>query len=363
MRHTDKNEKINHVIFVTISMTGGGTERVIANLANHYVSIGVKTTILMIGGDDVAYELDDRVDIRCLSGRTGGSLSGRLGRIKAMRGAFKEEDGAVIIAMGTVASMFAVLANTGLKKRVIVSERNDPNRLNHRPIKSYEKMLRNMLYLRADKLVCQTPDAMESFPKCIRNKAVIIMNPLNETGVVSKAGYQREKIVMTAGRLTAQKNHKLLIDAFAKFAKAYPEYRLEIYGKGDMEEELREYIGDRNLSHCIKMCGFTDALGDRLSEAMMYVSSSDWEGISNSLMEALSSGIAVIATDCPMGGSRMLIEDGVNGRLVPVNNVDKLAEAMESLADSSSLWDKVSANAVRIRDIATVDEIAKQWLA
>lgn len=354
-------EKKSKIIFVTISMTGGGTERVIANLANHYVSIGHEVDILMIGGEEVAYKLDKSVKVRALSGSTGGSLSGRLNRIKAMRTAFGESKEMVIIAMGTVASMFTSLASLGLRNRLILSERNDPNQLNHRPIKGIERLARSFLYLRADKIVFQTPDAVNCFGPLIRKKAQIIMNPLEDAGGNPKS-FPREHVVITAGRLTKQKNHKLLIDAFAMFVEEYPEYKLKIFGKGETKDELESYIKDKNLSERISLEGFSDNVRFEVDRSEIYVSSSDWEGISNSLMEAMASGISVIATDCPMGGSRMLIKDGINGRLVATQDVQGMAEAMKDLASSEDYRNKLGSEAIKIRDEASVRIIAKIWL-
>ncbi len=359
---TDMDNK-NRIIFVTISMTGGGTERVIATLAGEYVSKGHSVDILMIGGNDVAYELDSRVNVVALSGSTGGSLAGRIGRISAMRRAFKADRNAIIIGMGTVAAMFSSIASLGLHNRLILSERNDPNRLNHRPIKAYEKIVRDMLYRRADKIVFQTPDARDCFRTGLKKKAQIIMNPLDPAWIETDVSGMRDKTIITAGRLSQQKNHKLLIDAFNIFHRDNPDYMLKIFGKGETEDELRAYIEKNELSDCVRLEGFTDNLKGELLRAQMYVSSSDWEGISNSLMEAMASGIGVIATDCPMGGSRMLIRDGVNGHLVATRDAEGLADAMVKMALDKDNREKMAKMARVICEEASVERIAKDWIS
>ena len=354
------SENIKNIIFVTISMTGGGTERVIATLSNYWIKNGKRVSILMIGGDDIAYELDDRIDIRSLSGATGGSLSARLSRITKLREEFRKNKDSVIIAMGTVASMFTAVAHYGLKNPLLVSERNDPNRLNHRPIKWYEKTIRNILYKTSDKTVFQTQMARDCFPESIKKKSCIIANPLED--IPDTMDYlQREKKIISAGRLTEQKNHKLLIDAFCAVHENFEDYKLVIYGEGEYKDTLKEYIDKKNANSYIELAGFCDRLKDKLGTCRIYVSSSNWEGISNSLAEAMAYGMAVIATDCPMGGSAMLIKDGVNGRLVPVSDPESMIQALKLFLSDDDMADRLSNNAKDIRDDMAVSRIAKMW--
>lgn len=361
MKTEDKKMKAKNIIFVTISMTGGGTERVIATLANHWSELGNTVHIIMIGGDDVAYELDDRIDLRCISSATGGSLSARLGRITNLRKEFKEDNNAVIIAMGTVASMFSAVSALGLKNTLLLSERNDPNRLNHRPIKRYEKWIRNLLYKTADRIVFQTYMARDCFPNSIKKKGSIIMNPIREDIQDGTVYNKRRNVIMTAGRLTGQKNHKLLIDAFAGICDRYPDYKLEIYGEGEYRDILNEYISEKKLDERISLKGFCDNLSEIMCNTKLYVSSSDWEGISNSLAEAMASGMSVIATDCPMGGSAALIKDSKNGKLVRTADLGDMEKALEELLKNEEAAEDIANNAKKCREDLSVERVAYEW--
>ncbi len=354
------NENRRSIFFVTISMQGGGTERVIATLANYWIVHGYAVTILMIGGDNVAYKLNDGIVVKCVSSATGGDLIARMDRIRAMRDCFKSDPNATVIAMGSVASMFASVALCGLSNRFIASERNDPNRLNYRPIKPYERTLRNLLYTRADNLVFQTRMAMDCFPRKIRKKGYIIMNPLAEDLPRPSEYSGRKKAVITAGRLNEKKNLWLLIDAFVEFHRLHGDYELLIYGDGESRKRIEDYISEHNLSNYVSMKGFTDSIIREMDESRIYVSSSDSEGISNSLMEALAMGMAVIATDCPVGGSKMLIEDGINGRLIEVGDKEGLVKALNEVSDTT-IAEKYAKKAVEIRDENAVSAIVARW--
>lgn len=355
-------KSIRPIVFVTVSMGGGGTERVISILANYYSSKNIPVAILMIADDKIAYELDDRISVVNISKATGGSLIGRIKRIWNLRQYFKSNPYARIIAMGTVTAMFTLIAKVGLKNEVVISERNDPNRLNHKPITKKAKLLRNFLYRNAKSIVLQTEDVKKCFPDYLIQKSVVIANPISASLPQVYMNENRDKTVITAGRLTEQKNHKLLIDAFCKFHKVHPEYRLEIYGKGELEENLKAYIKQLEMADCISVCGFCNDLYTKLQKEGMYVSSSDWEGISNSLIEALAFGIPTIATDCPVGGSRMFIHNMENGILINVNCEDELVASMIKIAEDKEFVRKISGNAIKIRELLSVERIAEQWM-
>lgn len=348
------------IIFVTISMTGGGTERVISVLANYWASHGAVVTIVMIAGDEVAYDLNKNIVVKRVSGATGGDTRGRIERIRRMRDVFRADSNATIIAMGSVASMFTAIALLGLKNRLIVSERNDPGRLNYRPIKSYEKMLRNLLYHRASTVVFQTDMAMELFSYTIRKKGIIIMNPVDENLPEPMDYEQRGKYIISAGRINKKKNLRLLVEAFNEFYKNHKDYKLLIYGEGEESKNIEQYISELGLDESAIMKGFSNNVCGEMNQARIFVSSSDSEGISNSIVEAMAMGMAVIATDCPVGGSRMLIDSGNNGVLIGVGNKNELVDALNHVTDiniAKSYADK----AKEVRTKYSVSEIISKW--
>lgn len=355
-------KKIRPIIFVTVAMGGGGTERVISVLANYYAKQNIPVTILMIAGNEAAYDLDARIQLVQISEATGGSFWGRIKRVSRIRYYIKKHSSVIVIAMGTVAAMFTLLAKTGLCRDVIVSERNDPNRLNHKPIGKSAKLLRNILYRNAKAIVLQTEDVKKCFPNSVVKKSVVIPNPISDTMPKAYINNNRTKTIMTAGRLTEQKNHKLLIEAFSKFYLLHPEYRLNIYGSGELEGELNLYVQELSMDEHISICGFCDDLYTKLQTSGMYVSSSDWEGISNSLIEALAFGIPTIATDCPVGGSRMFINNMKNGILISPKDEKGLVDAMCRIADNQQLAEQMSVASIKIREQLSVDRIAKKWL-
>ena len=342
------------VIFVIVSMAGGGAERVISILANRFVKKGIDVSIVMTAGDTVAYELDSKVELYCAGEVTGGSVLKRVKRIKNMRDYFKKSRDAVIISFGPGTSFFAVLADLFLKHPFVISERNDPAACPH-------PKLRNLVYRRADRIIYQTKDAMECFPPALQKKGCVIPNPLKE-GLPEVFNGEREKTIVAVGRLETQKNYGLLLEAFAAFIQKHPEYMLHIYGKGSLEKELKEKAKAVGVSSNIVWEGFQTDVLSKIGRAGMYVISSDYEGISNAMLEAMAIGLPVVATDCPIGGASMCIQDGVNGLLVPCRDKNALTDALLKLAKDRELARKIGREATNVRESFAEETISNLWI-
>ena len=173
---------------------------------------------------------------------------------------------------------------------------------------------------------------------------------------------EREKTIVTACRLHPQKNLPMMINAFSMLADEFPEYKLVIYGQGVLEDELRGQIKSLNLEDRILLPGFASNILEKVAPCSMYVSSSDFEGISNSMLEALGMGLPAVVTDCPVGGARMVINSGENGILVPVGDTKAMYEAMRSILKDPALAAKLSQEAIKVRDKFPLCKIAKRWL-
>lgn len=342
------------IIFVTASMTGGGSERVIAGLSEQFVSMGHEVSVIMTAGSEIAYKLPETVKISIIGERTGGSIKKRFNRIFELRKYFKEQTQALIISFGTETNMFCILANLGRKQKLIISERNDPNKCSY-------KLLRNIIYSMGKKFVFQTEDALKHFSKRIQKRGIVIPNPLLNSIPAPYTG-EREKKVVAAGRLTKQKNHKLLLEAFAEFLNEEKEYQLVLYGQGELQEVLENQAKELHIQDNVVFAGFRSDILECIKSSSMYVLSSDYEGISNSLLEAMALGLPVISTDCPIGGSRMCIQNNVNGILVGLNNSKELATAMKKIASDSAFAKELGVQAAKIRDRFALDKIAKLWL-
>ena len=231
------------ICFITATMAGGGTERVIAVLSNYFVKQNKDVTILLTASGTVEYELDPAITLIQLGGETGGKLFGRLQRIWKLRTYFRKHRDTVYLSFGTETNMFAILSSLFMKRKLIISERNDPNQCDF-----WKK--RDFLYQFAHKYVFQTEDAMHCFSEKIRQNSVVIPNPVSDK-VPDRYEGERRKEIVAVGRLEKQKNHRLLLEAYADFSKVVSGFTLKIYGKGYLKQELEQYAQELGIGEIV----------------------------------------------------------------------------------------------------------------
>ena len=163
------------------------------------------------------------------------------------------------------------------------------------------------------------------------------------------------------GRLEPQKNHRLLIESFALITEKNNEYKLIIYGEGSLRDELVELTRQLNIEEKVSFPGYCSDTAEILSTAKIFVLSSDFEGMPNALAEAMSMGISCVATDCGGGGAKQLIDDGVNGILVPCGDKVALAQALETLIIDEDFAYQIGLAAREIRNTLSAHAIYNVW--
>ena len=156
-------------------------------------------------------------------------------------------------------------------------------------------------------------------------------------------------------------SHVFLIKAFADVSKNFPDYKLVIYGDGSRKDEYIKLAESLGVAEKVSFPGYVTDIGGKIADASLFVLSSDYEGMPNALMEAMALGLPCISTDCPCGGPRFLIKDGVNGLLVPVGDREALGEAMRKILDSPFFALSCASNAQDICKTLAPDKIYGEW--
>ena len=144
-----------------------------------------------------------------------------------------------------------------------------------------------------------------------------------------------QRVVVASGRFVKQKGFDLLIQAWSKIADQVPDWELRIFGDGEDREMLQSLIDQNNLSN-VKLCGFTNKMDEEMKKASVFVFSSRFEGWGLVLLEALAVGLPCVSFACKNGPSE-IIDDGVNGFLVPPEDVDAFAEKLLLLMQDGDL--------------------------
>lgn len=312
------------VLFYINEIGYGGAERVITNLANQAIENHYAVTFVASYPVKKEYELHSVIKkIYLADSKVANFLKRNLFFVKQLRKTIRKEQPHTVVSFMAEPNFRLLIATIGLKVRKVISIRNTP--IYEYPNKIFQ-FLAKTLYRRADKIVFQTQEAKEWFPKAIQKKGIIIWNQVDEMFYHFK-NLAKQQGIVTVGRLCEQKNHKLLINAFSRIADDINE-NLYIYGDGGLQSELIRQIRNLHLEDRIKLMGTTKDVCDVVSSAKLFVLSSDYEGMPNALMEAMALGVACLATDCPCGGPKEIMQKDKRF-LVSVKDEVALADKMK----------------------------------
>jgi glycosyltransferase involved in cell wall biosynthesis len=246
------------------------------------------------------------------------------------------------------------------KTKVLISERTDPNRKKGKD--SFLFKVIEYLVNTADAFVFQTEGARSYYPKEVITKSIVIPNPVVNKNIPKQYQGGREKVIVNVARLTIyQKRQDVLIKAFSKVLSKYPDYRLRLYGDGPDEFVLKKLVKELNIIDNVLFMGVSHDVYNDIRKAALFVLSSDFEGIPNALLEAMSMGLPCISTDCSPGGARLLIKENENGLLVPTGDPDKLAKAMEYILSHPTEASKMSNKALEVVDEYAEGRIYAEW--
>ena len=345
------------VMFVCQSLGNGGAERVVSVLTDELSEADYRVFILTMTKEKQVYNINENVEIVAPHKNYNAGILGKLQRVKIIRDEIIKHKIDVVVAFSHYNAMFSVIASYGLPVRIIGSERNDPAQLKNRKILN---STRNILYKKLDCLVCQTDEPKAYFPNKIQEKTTIILNPISASIIDPYCG-EKEKKIVTFCRLEPQKNLRMLIDAFEMLYEEYPDYELNIYGEGSERENLLNYIVSKGLVNVISIKPFCKDVHQKVMKATIFALPSNYEGLSNSMIEAMALGIPTVVTDCPCGGARMVIENNKNGIMVAVDDPKAMYEAFKKIIVSPKFAKELSNNGVKIRDKLNCKKIAKQW--
>lgn len=382
-------------------MVGGGAERVISLLSNSFSERGYDTTLIITHQslkdadltyiqksirtislkDEVTKESKNLKRFLMLKTRLVGKFDRTIlkksddrflikkyevrnyDKVQYLKKYFTRNQENIIVAFLND-SIFLTLLSAQKRDRVIISERSDPSQ----SVSSKTNMaFFRTMYDRADQIVFQSSDVMQWYNNRIQVEGRVIFNPL-KPDLPGRFNGLRKKRIVNYCRISKEKNLHLLITSFEKFSKDFPEYELWIYGDAVGEisqryvENVKKSINELDCKNKIHILPAQQDIHHLIRDYAMFVSSSDFEGMSNSMLEAMAIGLPTICTDCPAGGARAVIKDHENGILVPVNDVQAMANAMKEIAGDSELAEKLSLNGTKLREELSVNKIVNQWM-
>lgn len=346
--------KKRKILIVNNGLAGGGIERSSVSLANYFVELEYFVNVVAFYKSEHFFVLDNRIGFK-EPNFSRESISRPLYVIKILhflRENVKKIEPDVILAFGEWTNPFVVLATYGLGIPLFLTDRMSP--LAKLPVMS--EWLRKLLYKKAAGIIAQTEFAKkELFTKTRSKNIKVIPNPVN---TIHKLNCQERKRIVTVGRLSKEKGHRYLIEAFSNVTDI--SWELSLVGDGDERESLELMVKHLSLSDRVIFHGHLIDFSIQLSEAKIFVLPSLKEGFPNSLIEAMSVPLACISSNC-IAGPGEIIKEGVNGLLVEPGNVGALVFALNKLIENQELMESLASEAFKIRETLAFDKIAQLY--
>lgn len=365
---SDKGRQQRVLIFIH-SLHGGGAERVAADLSAHWAQAGQDVMLVtQASAEHDAYTLHPKVRREVLNtAGEGGGLKGILSniqRVRALRRVIKAFAPDIVLGMMTTASVLAVLASRGLDCRVIATEHTHPP---SQTLSGLWQRLRRFAYPRAARVVALTQGTAQwleqHVPGC---KLAVIPNPVHwplpRAEPVLMPPNKGERLrLLAVGRLHPDKGFDLLLQAYTRLAATHPRWDLVILGEGDERAALEQQVREAGLEARVLLPGRAGNVADWYESADLYVLTSRFEGLSNTLLEAMASGLAPVCFDCDTG-PRAIVREGVDGVLVrPNGDVAALVNALDAVWRDDAARQRMAAQATQVRERFSAQHVLDLW--
>lgn len=349
------------VVILMSSLTMGGAERVATTLANYLANNGEDVHLISFDNIKSSYPINSNVNFYMNNDKiTDNRIKGIIQRFKYFSNIIKKIQPDIIFTMFFQTTFYAMICKMFVKNKVVLisSERCHPKRE-----KTLVKRIINMqLSKMCDGFVFQTERVKQFYPKKVQRNSVVIHNAISNK-LLDEIDYSKaytENIITSMGRLEEQKAHDVMIKSFANVAKEFPEYKLVIYGEGSKRKELENLIEELKLNKRVILPGTNSKALLEVSKSKIFMLTSRYEGMPNALLEAMAVGVPCISTNCEMGPAE-LINDGKNGYLVEVDNVEQITNTLRKLLSNEKLRNQISLESKKIIDNHSIEYIFKQY--
>lgn len=341
------------VMFLTYSLRGGGTERMVSRLANGFARRGYYVEIGLFDVSNQAYEIDPGIKVIDFGVDSNSRFKRMFLHIRKLKKYLSSHSINVVFAFMISMVPFAILSKNKNVK-VIGAERTNP--------KIVKKIYRECIKIFAplcNGFVFQTNGAKECYPVSVQERSAVIGNIAPEVQIFQ---CDKEPIsICSAGRLHTDKDFLTLIKAFAFTVKKYPEAKLHIFGDGPLKDILMKTAEDLSVQNNIVWEGFSKNLLKEIQKYEVFVFSSKGEGMPNALLEAMAVGMPCVSSNCEYGPSD-LIENGKNGFLAPVEDYETMGMKIIELLENKKLRNEFSIAAMRTMDNYSEDKIIGQYI-
>lgn len=282
--------------------------------------------------------------------------------VPRLRKFLKREQIDILIDVDVILDLLSVPSSFGLKTKIVAWEHFNYNYV--WPSKVYQafRHLSEWFSARcADYIVTLTMQDQKNYEKKLKRRKAIqtIHNPMLLTEQVSQS-VPREKMILSAGRLTWVKGIDLLEQLIPNLLKKYPDWKWYILGDGEDRFRLEIVQKKYQLQNQLILTGNVSDVNAYMQRAAIFVLTSRSEGLPMVLLEAAGNHLPMVSFDIQTGPSE-IIENGINGFLIEPFSIDKMREKIEYLIDNELVREQFSKNTKQIQKAFNIEKIMKQW--
>ncbi|PTY06632.1 glycosyltransferase family 4 protein [Opitutaceae bacterium EW11] len=333
------------IVLVSSRLGGGGAERIVAILANHWATCGHEVIVVLLRRD-ISAEYPVHQDVRVVRLGLIGERNppwnpANLVRLAGLRRGLVRLTPDLVISFLEKLNVAVLLSLVGTGVPVIATEHLAPWM---NPLGFPWEVLRRRTYRRARSVISPTREISAWLSERMPGRFATIPYPF--VSYAERPASARQKVILAVGRLDVQKGFDVLIEAFAQVASRRPEWTLEVAGEGPFRSTLRAQIDRLGLGSRVRLLGQIAEMAERYGGAEVFVLASRHEAYPMALCEAMSAGCPVIATDCPTG-PREILGNPPAGLLVPSERPDLLAQALDRLVADTAIRERLRHSALQ----------------
>lgn len=369
------------IVFCVNTLGNGGAERVMANLANYFAQDKrLKIYLLCEYSGEYTTLISKDVEILDISPETRREIIGLrfINSICRVAGQLKKSCPDIVVSAlpGTCIKVTVAKLFCKLNFRYIHRETNIVFRSQFRNnVFSLKKEVIRKLYAFsykiADTVIANSDDTKFSIMECYHvpgNKIITLPNPVICSSIIDQykqsdiadPEFPRKKYILSVGRLVEQKGYDVLIKAYSEIAKHFKDIDLVILGSGPLKDDLLLLCKTLGCEKSVHILDFRKNVYDYYLHCELFVLSSRFEGFGNVVVEALAFGKPAIVTDCK-GGPHIIVDEGKNGIIVPMDDIDSLKNSMENILSGKIEFDpKRQKERARYFSIENVAEMYKK---
>lgn len=346
------------LLFILPNIGYGGASKILSFLANEFTAkYTYAIDIIVYQNADILQPMNPDIRIHYIGNQYSKKIIKHVQYIYSIYKVVKKINPDLIISFLNYPNLYSIIVGKLLSIPVIISERGDPYQRRN----TFDRVF-DIAYNFADGAVFQTEGAKLYFSKRLQKRGVIIPNPITNNIHTTKYSINNSHKIAFVGRFELkQKRQDIMVQSFIFVLDKFPDAELHFYGDGQDELFVKNLVKDLKIDQYVIFHEYVENPSQEIVKSEVYVITSDYEGIPNSLIEAMMLGMPVVSTDCSPGGAKLLIKNNINGIIVNRGDVKGISDAIIKIFNDNELKMKLSNNASKIAIDFPPEKVILKW--